>query len=105
MDPVELKPLSLKQALQYQSGAVVSKEIIKTSNATVTIFAFDTNQGLSEHTTPFTALLQVIDGQADVTVNAFTHNLKEGDVLILPANQPHGVVAKTPFKMVLTMLR
>lgn len=91
--------------VNYQEGAVVSRTLLKRATGTVTVFAFDADQGLSEHTSPFDALVQVLEGQAEVTVAGNPIPTKAGECLLLPANQPHAVKATTPFKMLLTMIR
>jgi quercetin dioxygenase-like cupin family protein len=89
----------------YQDGAVVSRTIVKQKTGTVTLFAFDAGQELSEHTAPFDALVEVIDGQAEVTIAGTPHRVGAGEMIIMPANQPHAVKALARFKMVLTMIR
>ena len=103
----ESKPLKieLSQAVSYQSGAVVSKEIIKKATGTVTLFAFDKGQGLSEHTAPFDALVQVLDGEAHVIISGTSYHLKTGEMIIMPANQPHALNAKEKFKMMLVLIK
>jgi quercetin dioxygenase-like cupin family protein len=91
--------------VNYQQGAVVSRVILKREKGNVTVFAFDEGQGLSEHTSPFDALVQAVEGEAQVTVAGAPIELKTGDVLLLPAEKPHAVKATTRFKMVLTMIR
>ena len=91
--------------VNYQEGSVVSRVILKREKGNVTIFAFDEGQGLSEHTSPFDALVQAIEGDAEATVAGKTIGLKAGDVVLLPAEKPHAVKATTCFKMVLTMIR
>jgi quercetin dioxygenase-like cupin family protein len=91
--------------VNYQEGSVVSRVILKREKGNVTIFAFDEGQGLSEHTSPFDALVQAIEGDAEVTVAGKPIGLKTGDVVLLPAEKPHAVKATTRFKMVLTMIR
>ncbi|HEY7187261.1 MAG TPA: cupin domain-containing protein, partial [Vicinamibacterales bacterium] len=86
-------------------GAVVSRTLVKRATGTVTMFAFDHGQGLSEHTAPFDALVQVLEGDVDVTVAGTTHQLSAGEVILMPANQPHALMARTRFKMLLTMIR
>jgi len=100
-----MNPKILKDVIEYQDGAVVSKEILKTASGTVTVFAFDAGQGLSEHTAPFEVLVNVIDGEAEVTISGTAHTLSEGQMIILPANQPHALKAIKRFKMLLVMLR
>ena len=89
----------------YQGGSVVSKEIINKKTGTVTLFAFDEGQGLSEHTAPFDALVYVLDGAVEISISGKPHHLKEGDMIIMPANQPHALKAKKKFKMLLLMIR
>jgi len=84
---------------------VVSREIIRKETGTVTLFAFDRGQGLSEHTAPFDAMVQVIDGEAEVTISGEKHRLVAGEMIIMPAEKPHAVMAVKPFKMLLTMIR
>ena len=91
--------------VNYQVGSVVSRVILKREKGNVTIFAFDEGQGLSEHTSPFDALVQAVEGEAEVTVAGAPIELKTGDVLLLQAEKPHAVKATTRFKMVLTMIR
>jgi quercetin dioxygenase-like cupin family protein len=83
----------------------VSREIINKKTGTVTLFAFDKGQGLSEHTAPFDALVYILDGEADITISGKTLRLKEGEMVIMPANQPHALKAVGKFKMILTMIR
>jgi quercetin dioxygenase-like cupin family protein len=89
----------------YQEGAVVSREIIKKGTGTVTVFAFDKGQGLSEHTAPFDALVNIIDGEAEIMISGSPNSLKAGDFIIMPANKPHSLHAVKKFKMMLTMIR
>jgi quercetin dioxygenase-like cupin family protein len=91
--------------VNYQEGAVVSRTLLKRPTGTVTVFAFDAEQGLSEHTSPFDALLQVLEGQAEITIAGKPLSAGSGECVLLPANQPHAVKATTPFKMLLTMIR
>lgn len=91
--------------LGYQEGAVVSKEIIKKDTGTVTLFAFDKGQGLSEHTAPFDALVYVFDGKAEVVIDKREFLLKSGEIIIMPANKPHALKALERFKMLLVMVR
>jgi len=89
----------------YQDGAVVSREIIKKSTGNVTLFAFDAGAGLSEHTAPFDALVQVLEGEAEIIVAGQTHLVRDGEMILLPAGQPHALKAVQRFKMMLTMIR
>ncbi len=100
-----LTPRSINDALQYQEDAVVSRELIQKTTGTVTLFAFDKNQGLSEHTAPYDALVMITDGQAEITVSGVKYELKAGEMLLMPANSPHALKAIEPFKMVLTMIK
>jgi len=97
--------LNMKDMVSYQPGAVVSRTDIDKDAGTVTLFAFDTGQGLSEHTAPFDALVQIIDGFADITIAGIVHTLKEGEMIIMPANKPHALKANPRFKMLLVMIR
>jgi quercetin dioxygenase-like cupin family protein len=99
------KTAKLADLVDYQDGAVVSREIINKKTGTVTLFAFDKGQGLSEHTAPFDALVYILDGEADITISGKTLRLKEGEMVIMPANQPHALKAVGRFKMILTMIR
>jgi len=91
--------------VSYQQGAVVSRTLIKHQTGTVTAFAFDAGQGLSEHTAAFDALVQMIEGQAEITIAGKPFRVDSGEAILLPANQPHAVTALSPFKMLLTMIR
>jgi quercetin dioxygenase-like cupin family protein len=99
----EVKRLS--GLLQYQDGAIVSRVLLKNKGGTVTMFAFDVGEGLSEHTAPFDALVVVTDGEADVEIAGDGFKLRQGETIILPANQPHAVRAVAKFKMLLIMIR
>ena len=99
------KAVRLADLVDYQVNAVVSREIINKNTGTVTLFAFDKGQGLSEHTAPFDALVHLLDGEADITISGKTLRLKEGEMVIMPANQPHALKAVIRFKMILTMIR
>jgi quercetin dioxygenase-like cupin family protein len=96
---------TLADLVNYQDGSIVSQEIVKQKTGTVTIFAFDEGQGLSEHTAPFDALAHVLEGRAEMTISGKPYQLKEGEAIIMPANQAHAVKAVTRFKMILTMVR
>ena len=99
------KVMRLADLVDYQDGAVVSREIMNKKTGTVTLFAFAAGQGLSEHTAPFDALVQLLDGEADITISGKTLRLKKGGMVIMPANQPHALKAVSRFKMILTMIR
>ena len=96
---------SLSGLVNYQDGSVVSRVVLKREKGNVTIFAFDEGQGLSEHTSPFDALVQAVEGEAEITVSGKPIAVKTGDVVLLRAEKPHAVKANTRFKMVLTMIR
>jgi quercetin dioxygenase-like cupin family protein len=91
--------------VNYQDGSVVSREIVRKPTGTVTAFAFDEGQGLSEHTAPFDALVHVLEGEAEISIAGQPHRLHGGEMLLLPAGQPHALKALKPFKMILTMIR
>lgn len=93
------------EMVAYQPGAVVSRTLIKRGAGTVTAFAFDAGQGLSEHTAAFDALVQMLDGEAEFTISGKPFRLKTGEAILLPANEPHAVTAINRFKMLLTMIR
>ena len=95
----------LAQLVDYQAGAVVSREILSKKTGTVTVFAFDKGQGLSEHTAPFDALVQVIDGEAEITISGERHTVSAGEIILMPANKPHALKASQRFKMLLIMIR
>ena len=97
--------LRLAELVNYQEGAVVSRTLVKRATGTVTVFAFDEGQGLSEHTAPFAALVQVLEGEAEVSVSGKPLATKAGEAVLLPAQQPHAIKATTRFKMLLTMIR
>jgi quercetin dioxygenase-like cupin family protein len=96
---------NLAGLIDYQQGAVVSRTLIKKATGTVTLFAFDQGQELSEHTAPYDALVQVLDGDAQVTIGGEPLRLVAGQIVIMPADVPHAVKATGRFKMLLTMIR
>jgi quercetin dioxygenase-like cupin family protein len=98
-------PLAQAGVVQYQTGAVVSRTLIKKTAGTVTAFAFDSGEGLSEHTAPFDALVMMVDGEAEIAISGTPHRVKAGDMLLLPAHQPHALKAVTQFKMILVMIK
>jgi len=91
--------------VDYQTGAIVSREIISQPTGTVTVFAFDEGQQLSEHTAPFDALAIVIDGEAEIMISGRRHRLAEGEMIIMPAQEPHALKAVEKFKLILIMVR
>jgi len=99
------KAFALADLLKYQADAVVSQEIMKKETGTVTLFAFDEGQGLSEHTTPYDAMVAILDGEAEITISSKPIQLKAGEMTIMPANKPHSLKALARFKMLLVMIR
>jgi quercetin dioxygenase-like cupin family protein len=93
------------ELVNYQDGSVVSREIVKKPTGNVTLFAFDEGQGLSEHTAPFDALVYVLEGEVEIGIAGQPHRLQGGEMILMPAGQPHGLKALTRFKMILTMIR
>jgi len=98
-------PNQLEKLIDYQTGSVVSKTIIKKPTGTVTLFAFDKGEGLSEHTAPFDALVHLIDGEAEVIISGKTNIVKKGEMILMPANEPHTLKAREKFKMMLVMIK
>ena len=105
LEELKARPLKAENLIEYQEGAVVSREIIRKNTGTVTVFAFDKGEGLSEHTAPFDAMVQIIDGKAEITISGNKNVLEKGDMIIMPANDPHALHALERFKMILTMIR
>jgi len=99
------RPVAVAQLLDYQAGTIVSRALVQKPEATITLFAFDQGQNLSEHTAPFDALLWVLDGAAEVEVAGNRSVVEAGQLIRLPANQPHAVRAPQRFKMLLVMIR
>jgi len=96
--------LDPKELIAYQEGSVVSRMIVYKKTGTVTLFAFDAGEGLSEHTAPFDAIASIIDGEAEITIGRETFTVKEGQMIIMPAGIPHALKAGKRFKMILTMI-
>jgi quercetin dioxygenase-like cupin family protein len=105
LEMAEAQAFPLLGLVNYQEGSVVSRVILKREKGNITVFAFDEGQVLSEHTSPLDALVQVIEGESEVTVAGKPIALRSGDIVLLPAGKPHAVKATTRFKMVLTMVR
>ncbi|MBL7074843.1 cupin domain-containing protein [candidate division KSB1 bacterium] len=105
MKKLEAQAVRLIDLADYQEGSVVSRTIIKKKTGTVTFFAFDEGQGLSEHTAPFDALVHLLDGEAEIVISGKPLYLKKGEMVIMPANQPHALRAVKKFKMILIMIR
>jgi len=97
--------MKLKELVSYQTGAVVSRTLLSTHGGTVTAFAFDEGQELSEHTAPYDAMVIVLEGEVHIKISGVGFGLKEGDTIIMPANKPHALKAVTKFKMMLIMIR
>ncbi|MDR2966609.1 MAG: cupin domain-containing protein [Methanobacteriaceae archaeon] len=105
MDDLKGKAINISGLAEYHAESVVSREIIRKEVGTVTIFAFDKGQGLSEHSAPFDAMVQIVDGEAEITISGNPNIVKKGELIIMPANEPHALTAVKPFKMILTMIR
>ena len=99
------RPLKAADLVKVQRGSIVSREIVKRSAGTVTLFAFDAGQGLSEHTAPYDALVSVLEGEVEISISKKPHRLKAGDMILMPANKPHALMALTRYKMMLVMIR
>jgi quercetin dioxygenase-like cupin family protein len=99
------RPARLADLVEYREGSIVSRSLVRKESGTVTLFAFDRDQGLSEHTAPFDALVLLLDGEAKITISGTDHRLKAGEMVLMPANEPHAVSATSRFKMLLTLLR
>jgi quercetin dioxygenase-like cupin family protein len=99
------QPQDLAGFVSYGSDAVISKTLLDKSSGTLTLFAFDAGQGLSEHTSPYDAVVQILDGQAMITIDGQDIEVNTGQLIVMPANIPHALAAKEPFKMLLTMIR
>ena len=97
--------LSLNQNINYQEGSVVSKEVFKNKAGTVTLFAFAQGQGLSEHRTPYDALVYIVDGEADIKISGTLNKVKVGEIIQMPAGKPHALKANKQFKMLLIMMK
>lgn len=102
---LKAKVSNLSSLINYQEGSVVSRILIDKKTGTVTLFAFDINQGLSEHKTPYDAMVYVLEGEVEVTISGNPITLKQGEITIMPANESHALAAKTKFKMLLTMIK
>jgi len=112
MDKINLTPesfigkvMDVAGSVAYQEGSVVSKTLVNKKTGTVTLFAFDKGQGLSEHTAPFDAMVHVVDGTAEIVVSGKPHRVSKGEMIIMPGGEPHSLNAVEPFKMLLIMIR
>lgn len=105
--PAPVKPAveTIAATVAYQKDNIVSREIIRQRNGTVTVFAFDQGQGLSEHTAPFDALAQVLEGSVEIRIDGRPHRLKAGQMIVMPEGRPHALTALTRFKMMLIMIK
>ena len=97
--------LKLLELASYQDGTIVSRTVIKSPHGSVTVFAFDRNQELSEHTVPYDALVYILDGEAEIKISGVAHQMGTGDAILMPANEPHAVKAAQKFKMLLSMVK
>lgn len=105
MESLTAKAINLKDLVDYQDGSVVSREIVTKKTGTITLFAFDQGQGLSEHTAPFDATVFCLDGEVEVSISGKLIPLKAGEIVIMPAHKPHSLKAVKKFKMLLIMIR
>ena len=105
MVKIDTGPLAMKELITYQSEAIVSRTLLNRNGGTATMFAFDQGQALSEHTAPYDALVIAIDGKADIIISGNEYSIKEGQMIRLPANEPHSLKALTRFMMLLVMIR
>jgi quercetin dioxygenase-like cupin family protein len=99
------RAINLRDLVGYQEGSVVSREVLRKKTGTVTAFAFDEGEGLSEHTSPYDALVEILEGEAEITISGDAFHLKGGEAIIMPSGEPHALKATTRFKMLLTMIR
>lgn len=97
--------MKLADQISYQAGSIVSQEIVRKKGGTVTVFAFDKDQGLSEHTAPYDALVYILDGEAEIVIDGRVQRAKAGELVTMPANRPHALTAVSAFKMLLIMVR
>lgn len=104
-DDFTAKKTRLVDLVAYQDGSIVSRTVVERRAGTVTLFAFDERQGLSEHTAPYDALVHILDGEAEIVIAGTTHRLKEGEMIVMPANELHSLQAVKRFKMMLIMIR
>jgi len=99
------KVLNLEEMVEYSSGGVISKQVLKNQSGNITLFSFDKGQGLTEHTAPFDAVVQVLDGEAQITIGGNPNLVRKGESIIMPANVSHALQAVEQFKMLLTMIK
>ena len=96
---------NLSSEIDYQTGGIVSKQILKKPNGNITLFAFDKGESLTEHTSPFEAVVFIAEGEMEITIGGKQHNVKAGEIIVMPPNIPHGLVAAQKAKMLLTMIK
>jgi quercetin dioxygenase-like cupin family protein len=104
-DSIVAKTVNAAGLIAYQEGSIVSRTVIDKPNGTVTVFAFDRDQALSEHTAPFDAIVHVLDGEVEVSISGKANVVRAGEMIVMPANDPHALKALTPFKMMLIMVK
>jgi quercetin dioxygenase-like cupin family protein len=104
-EPLYSKVHHLKELIAYQEDAIVSRVLMRKKAGNITLFAFAAGQELSEHTAPYDAFVYVLDGEAEITLSGVKHRVSAGEILIMPANQPHALYAIEPFKMLLVMIK
>ena len=102
---LKVQATNLVNLIDYQEGSVVSRTLIDKKVGTLTLFAFDEGQGLSEHTAPFDAFVYILDGEAEIVISSKAHSVATGEMIIMPANEPHSLQAQQKFKMMLVMIR
>lgn len=95
----------LVEAINYQNGSIVSKQILKKTNGNITLFAFDKDESLTEHTSPYEAVVYMVDGEMEIKIGGNPYNVKAGEILVMPSNIPHGLKATVKSKMLLTMIK
>jgi quercetin dioxygenase-like cupin family protein len=105
LQPIKSQAISLKKDIDYAEKSVVSKQVIKAPTGNITLFAFDKGEGLSEHSAPFDAFVQILDGKAEIIIGGVPNIVKEGEFIVMPANIPHALKAVEKFKMMLVMIR
>jgi quercetin dioxygenase-like cupin family protein len=103
--PFQSQAAPIASLAEYQKGSVVSRALVSKKTGTVTLFAFDKGQSLSEHTAPFDALVQILDGCAEITLSGKSHLVKAGEIILMPAGEPHALAAPERFKMLLVMIK
>ncbi|MFC2124194.1 cupin domain-containing protein [Bacteroidota bacterium] len=99
------KPVVIRDEIDYINGGIASKQLLECKEGNITLFAFDKGQGLTEHTSPFNALVQVIEGAAEISIGGNLNSVSEGESILLPADIPHALTATENFKMILTMIK